>query len=152
MKKIQVRRATMTDLPKIVKLLADDELGRLREDTGPRPNPKYKDAFVAIDDDPNQFLAVVEEKAELVGCLQLSFIPGLSRIGLWRGQIESVRIASSQRGSGFGRALFEWAIEECRNRGCGLIQLTSDKTRPDALRFYESLGFCASHEGLKLSL
>jgi ribosomal protein S18 acetylase RimI-like enzyme len=147
---VEFRRATIADLPRIIELLADDELGRRREEPGPPPSPKYEAAFVVIDGDPNQFLAVVEEEGELVGCLQLSFIPGLSRVGLWRGQIESVRIASTRRGSGLGRKMFEWAIQECRNRGCGLVQLTTDKTRPDALRFYESLGFVASHEGLKL--
>ncbi len=149
---VEFRRATFDDLPKIIELLVDDELGRQREEPGPPPSPQYEAAFVAIDSDPNQFLAVVEEGGAMVGCLQLSFIPGLSRVGLWRGQIESVRIASTRRGSGLGRVLFEWAIQECRNRGCGLVQLTSDKTRPDALRFYSSLGFAASHEGLKLSL
>ena len=142
----------MVDLPRIIELLADDELGRQREEPGPPPSPRYEEAFAAIDADPNQFLAVVEEGDVEVGCLQLSFIPGLSRVGLWRGQIESVRIASTRRGSGLGRKMFEWAIQECRNRGCGLVQLTTDKTRPDALRFYESLGFVVSHEGLKLSL
>ena len=109
-------------------------------------------AFTAIDADPNQLLVCVEDGGRLVGCLQLSFIPGLSRLGLWRGQIESVRIVSARRGGGLGRKMFIWAIEECRRRGCGLVQLTTDKTRPDALRFYESLGFVTSHEGLKLSL
>lgn len=152
MQNTQFRRATIADLPEIVKLLVDDELGRQREELGPPPSPKYEQAFIAINSDPNQFLAVAEQGGVLVGCLQLSFIPGLSRVGLWRGQIESVRIASSRRGSGLGRTLIEWAIQECRNRGCGLVQLTTDKARPDALRFYESLGFSASHIGLKLTL
>ncbi len=149
---INIRRATMRDLPAIVQMLADDELGKGREDAGPDLNPRYKDAFSAIEADPNQFLAVAEDDGVVIGCLQLSFIPGLSRLGLWRGQIESVRIASSRRGSGLGRVMFEWAIATCRQRGCGLVQLTTDKARPDALRFYESLGFVASHEGMKLSL
>jgi len=153
MKKVRIRRATAGDLLEIVDLLADDELGRQREEPGPPMSAHYGEAFAAIDSDPNQFLAVVEEDGgALVGCLQLSFIPGLSRVGLWRGQIESVRIASSRRGGGLGQALFEWAIGKCRDRGCGLVQLTTDKTRPDALRFYESLGFRASHDGLKLAL
>jgi ribosomal protein S18 acetylase RimI-like enzyme len=146
------RRATDADLPAIVALLADDPLGRLREDPASPPNPRYQSAFSAIDADPNQLLAVVERDGAVIGCLQLSFIPGLSRLGMWRGQIESVRIAAGHRGSGLGRAMFEWAIAECRTRRCGLVQLTSDKTRPDALRFYESLGFRASHEGFKLEL
>ena len=152
METVSFRRATADDLTKIIDLLADDELGRLREEPGPPPSPRYREAFAAIDEDPNQFLAVVEEAGSVIGCLQLSFSPGLSRIGLWRGQIESVRIASMRRGSGLGQKMFLWAIEECRKRGCGLVQLTTDKTRPDALRFYESLGFVASHEGLKLQL
>jgi ribosomal protein S18 acetylase RimI-like enzyme len=146
------RRATAEDLPAIVALLADDALGSGREDPGPPLNPAYAEAFAAIDRDPNQLLAVTVEDGAVTGCLQLSFIPGLSRLGLWRGQIESVRIAAARRGSGLGRAMFDWAIAECRRRGCGLVQLTTDKARPDALRFYEKLGFVASHEGLKLTL
>lgn len=146
------RRAAAADLPAIVALLVDDELGRTREDPGMPPNAKYVEAFAALDRDPNQLLAVVEAGGEIVGCLQLSFIPGLSRLGMWRGQIESVRIARAHRGGGLGRAMFDWAIAECRKRGCGLVQLTSDKTRPEALRFYEALGFKASHEGMKLPL
>ncbi|CFN73684.1 acetyltransferase [Bordetella pertussis] len=95
---------------------------------------------------------MVERAGQIIGCLQLSFIPGLSRRGLWRGQIESVRVAASERGAGTGRALFEWAIAQCRDKGCGLVQLTTDKQRADARRFYESLGFKATHEGMKLDL
>lgn len=143
-----MRRATAADLDAIVALLADDMLGAGREKPG---DPAYAAAFAAIEADPNQLLAVAEEAGRVVGCLQLSFIPGLSRLGMWRGQIESVRIAASHRGAGLGRRMFEWAIGECRARGCGLVQLTTDKARPDARRFYESLGFAASHEGMKLS-
>lgn len=146
------RRARQEDLPKIVALLADDELGAKREDASVPLNPRYTAAFAAIAQDSNQFLAVVEQGPHLVGCLQLSFIPGLSRLGLWRGQIESVRIASSARGQGLGRAMFEWAIDQCRAQGCGLVQLTTDRERPDARRFYEGLGFTASHDGMKLNL
>jgi GNAT superfamily N-acetyltransferase len=135
-----------------VQLLADDELGQTREDFGSPLNPRYVAAFAAIDADPHQLLAVAEQAGRVIGCMQLSFIPGLSRLGLWRGQIESVRIAASERGGGLGRAMFAWAFDECRRRGCGLVQLTTDKARPNALRFYQSLGFVASHEGLKLSL
>ena len=152
MSDIAFRRATRADLPAIIALLADDPLGATREDPTDPPNPAYIDAFDAIDRDPNQYLAVVTADGAVIGCLQLSFIPGLSRLGLWRGQIESVRIAASHRGGGLGRRMFEWAIDECRQRGCGLVQLTTDKTRADALRFYESLGFQASHEGMKLAL
>jgi len=143
------RRAAAADLDAIIALLADDMLGATRERPG---DPAYAAAFAAIAADPNQLLAVVEEGGRIVGCLQLSFIPGLSRLGMWRGQIEGVRIAASHRGAGLGRRMFEWAIGQCRARGCGLVQLTTDKARPDARRFYESLGFVASHEGMKRAL
>lgn len=143
------RRAMAADLDAIVALLADDMLGATREAPG---DAAYAAAFAAIEADPNQLLAVAEEAGRILGCLQLSFIPGLSRRGMWRGQIESVRIAASRRGTGLGRRMFEWAIGECRARGCGLVQLTTDKARPDARRFYESLGFVASHEGMKRAL
>ena len=125
----QFRRARSDDLPAIVALLADDALGATREDPSLPVNARYQDAFAAIDRDPNQFLAVVELDSSIAGCLQLSFIPGLSRLGLWRGQIESVRIAAGLRGAGLGRAMFEWAIAQCRERGCGLVQLTTDRAR-----------------------
>jgi len=149
---LQFRRARPADLDAIVALLADDTLGSGREDPAVPANPCYVQAFEAIDRDPNQCLAVAERAGAVVGCLQLSFIPGLSRRGLWRGQIESVRVASGERGAGTGRAMFEWAIGQCRERGCGLVQLTTDKSRGDARRFYESLGFAATHEGMKLEL
>jgi len=144
-----IRRATAGDLHSIVALLADDALGSTREEPG---NPCYAEAFAAIDRDPNQFLAVVDDGGAVAGCLQLSFIPGLSLKGLWRGQIESVRIASSRRGQGLGHVMIQWAIAECRRRGCGLVQLTMNKSRKDSHRFYESLGFEATHEGFKLVL
>jgi ribosomal protein S18 acetylase RimI-like enzyme len=147
-----MRRATSPDLPAIIALLADDALGKSREETGSPLDQRYVDAFAAIECDANQLLAVVDDGGVVIGCLQLSFIPGLSRSGLWRGQIESVRIAAAQRNRGLGRILFDWAIDECRRRGCGLVQLTTDKARPEALRFYQSLGFVASHDGMKLAL
>jgi len=149
---IAIRKATSADVATIVAMIADDALGAKREDASLPLRDEYRNAFAAIDADPNQFLAVVEQDGRIIGCMQLSFIPGLSRMGQWRGQIESVRIASDIRGGGIGRQLIEWAIEKCRERGCGLVQLTTDKSRSDALRFYQSLGFIASHEGLKLSL
>lgn len=112
----------------------------------------YLDAFVAIEADPNQLLSVADDKGDVVGTLMLTFIPGISRLGAWRGQIEAVRIAATHRGEGLGRTYFEWAIAQCQARGCSLVQLTSDKTRHDAQRFYKSLGFVASHEGYKLIL
>jgi len=152
MNQLNFRPATVSDLSAIVAMLADDELGRQREDSSVPLNRIYLDSFAAIDSDPNQLLAIVENDGVLLGCLQITFIPGLSRLGMWRGQIESVRIATGHRGEGLGRKMFEWAISECRSRGCGLVQLTSDKSRADAYKFYESLGFKASHEGMKLTL
>lgn len=146
------RRACYDDLQAIVCLLADDELGRRREDTSCPPNERYRRAFEAIQRDPNQFLAVAECDGAVVGCLQITLIPGLSRQGALRGQIESVRVAASQRGTGLGSAMIEWAVEECMRRGCSLVQLTTDKTRADARRFYEKLGFKATHEGMKRAL
>ena len=151
-KNLIVRRAKRTDLAAIIALLADDALGTRREQPGPPLHPRYQQAFDAIDRDPNQFLVVAVAGDRVVGCLQLSLVPGLSRVGMRRGQIESVRVASSMRGSGLGRRLIDWAIQECRSRGCGLVQLTTDKSRADAIRFYESVGFVSSHEGLKLQL
>ncbi len=147
------RKAQYSDLPAIVKLLADDPLGQSREIVSHPLDPRYEESFAAIDGDDNQLLAVAVDAADrVVGCLQLSFIPGLSRTGMWRGQIESVRIATRERGSGLGSQLIEWAVEMARERGCKLVQLTSDKARPDAIRFYEKLGFIASHQGLKRNL
>ncbi|MEM9529373.1 MAG: GNAT family N-acetyltransferase [Pseudomonadota bacterium] len=147
-----IRAAERSDLLALLKLLADDPLGKMREQPADPIPQAYVDAFDTITRDPQQQLVVLAAGAELVGCLQLTFIPGLSRRGMWRSQIESVRIARQQRGQGLGRRLLEWAIEHSRQRGCGLVQLTSDKRRGDAAEFYEALGFTASHEGFKLSL
>ena len=152
MASVKFRRAASDDLPAIVALLADDPIGSGRESAGARLDPSYEAAFAAIERDPNQFLAVAEIGGKVIGCLQLSFIPGLTRRGMWRGQIEGVRIAGTERGTGIGRAMLLWAIEECRRRGCGIVQLTSDKRRTEAHRFYEALGFRATHEGYKLEL
>lgn len=146
------RRARRDDLPTIVALIADDQLGQARDDARLPLDARYTDAFAAIGRDPNQILAVAEQDGAIVGCLQITFIPGVSRRGAWRGQIESVRVARHLRGGGIGAAMFRWAIEECRKRGCSLVQLYTDKSRVDAHRFYERLGFKASHEGMKLSL
>lgn len=146
--------ARRSDLPALIALLADDPLGVGRERPGEPPDPCYVAAFDAIAADPNQQLVVVRPGPgePACGCLQLSFLPGLSRAGAWRGQIESVRIARAWRDRGIGRELFEWAIARCRERGCALLQLTTDRRRTDASRFYESLGFVASHLGMKLDL
>ncbi|OWV82598.1 GNAT family acetyltransferase [Rhizobium sp. R635] len=147
------RLARLSDLAAIVRLLADDDLGGGREIVADPIDTRYLSAFAAIEADANQLLAVaIDAAGEVVGCLQLSFIPGLSRTGMWRGQIESVRVARELRGAGLGAQFIEWAIAQCVERGCGLVQLTSDKTRKDSIRFYEKLGFVASHEGMKRSL
>jgi GNAT superfamily N-acetyltransferase len=149
---IAFRQAVPADLPPIIALLADDILGQQREDPRPPPNPRYVDAFEAILADPNQLQAVAILGDEVIGALQLTFIPGLARIGAWRGQIEAVRIAEAHRSSGVGQQMFEWAIAQCKARGCDLVQLTTDKARPDAHRFYERLGFVGSHVGYKLTI
>ncbi|MFN4060169.1 MAG: GNAT family N-acetyltransferase [Paracoccus hibiscisoli] len=145
-----MRRARVTDLPAILALLADDPLGAGRED--PTDIARYRTAFDQIDADPAQLLAIAEVAGRVVGTLQLTFIPGLSRGGALRGQIEAVRVARDQRGAGVGRAMMDWAIAECRERGCALVQLTTDRARPDAHRFYDGLGFVPSHLGYKLAL
>ena len=149
---VTFRRATEADLPAIVAMLADDGLGQGREDASLPLARGYLDAFAAIEADSNQMLAVAEADGAVVGTLQLTFLPGLSHKGAWRGQVESVRVASSRRGTGLGQAMLEWAVAACRARGCRMVQLTTDKTRADAHRFYERLGFKASHEGFKLVL
>lgn len=146
---VTMRTAEEADLPAILRLLADDPLGKSRETAVEAP---YQAAFAAIAADPNQELVVAELDGQVVGCFQLSFIPGLSRRGAWRAQIESVRIDSALRGRGAGRAMMEWAIAKARARGCALAQLTTDKRRADAHRFYARIGFVASHEGMKLEL
>jgi GNAT superfamily N-acetyltransferase len=145
-----IRLATRGDLAAIVRLIADDGLGRGREDLSATLAACYTDAFAAIEADPNNEIAVMERDGEIVGCLQLTYIPGLSRQGAWRAQIESVRVASDLRGQGLGRKFFEWAIARAKDKGCALVQLTTDKSRAEAHRFYESLGFTASHDGMKL--
>jgi ribosomal protein S18 acetylase RimI-like enzyme len=152
MSTVTVRRAVAADLAAIVGLLADDPLGASREDASLPLDGRYIAAFAAIEADPNQSLVVAEAGRSIVGCLQVTFIPGVSRKGTWRGTIEGVRVAGGRRGGGIGREMVLFAIEACRRRGCGLVQLTTDKSRADALRFYEGLGFVASHEGMKLAL
>jgi len=149
---VLARPALIDDLPTIIGLLADDVLGQGRENMGPPLHSDYLDAFEAINNDPNQIFVVFEVEDVIIGCLQLSFIPGLSRQGAWRGQIESVRVSSETRGVGLGQEMIKWAIDSCRERGCRIIQLTSDKTRQDAAEFYRALGFVASHEGFKQSI
>lgn len=150
---LKLRRATSQDLRALVVLLAADPLGSSRESaTVDEDLQPYRRAFDAIDADPAQLLVVATKGTEIVGTMQLSFIPGLARHGALRAQIEAVRVHESHRSHGLGAAMFTWAIEEARHRGCALVQLTTDKTRSDAQRFYDRLGFVASHEGLKLQL
>jgi GNAT superfamily N-acetyltransferase len=149
---IAFRRAKHHDLPAIVRLLADDPLGAKRERYETPLPQAYERAFEAIDADPNNELVVACLEDEVVGVLQLTFIPYLTYQGGWRALIEAVRIDSRHRSRGLGKRMFEWAIERSRDRGCHLVQLTTDKARPDAKRFYDSLGFVASHEGMKLQL
>ncbi len=148
---ISFRDARRDDLDDIIELLADDPMGAKRETVSGVPGPQYRAAFDAIQADPNNRLIVALLDEEIIGCLQLTLIPGLSRSGATRGQIESVRIASHLRGKGYGYDFFKWAIDECRTQGCQLVQLTTDKSRKNAHRFYERLGFEATHDGMKLS-
>lgn len=145
-----IRPATRADLPAMVGLLADDPLGATRE--SPDDLSPYEAAFDRLDGDPHQHLVVAEAGGEVVGTLQLTVIPGLSRRGATRATIEGVRVAAGSRGSGLGTELVEWAVAESRRLGCSLVQLTSDASRVEARRFYERLGFTASHVGFKLPL
>ena len=147
-----IRPAVAADVQAIVAMLADDSLGALREMPGASLHPAYLVAFHAIEASPNDELHVAELDGALAGCFQLSFLPGLSNRGRMRGQIEAVRVASALRGAGIGRQMITWAVERCRAKGCGLVQLTTNVVRTDAQRFYSSLGFEASHVGMKLAL
>jgi GNAT superfamily N-acetyltransferase len=148
---LTARRAQRADLPRLLELLADDVLGRQRE-VPAAGDPAYARAFDAIESDANQMLLVGELGNRIVGMLQLTFIPGLSRRGAWRANVEAVRVDSALRGRGVGRWLMERAIGIARERGCRLVQLTSDRQRTDAHRFYAGLGFKDSHLGYKLAL
>jgi GNAT superfamily N-acetyltransferase len=150
------RIATRADVPTILAMLADDDVSRARGDGG---SPVGEDtdaaqwaAFEAIDADPRNELIVAEDDGEVLGTCQLTFTPSLSRRGAERMTIEAVRVRSDTRGRGVGRAMMTWALDRARERGCGVAQLTTDKRRTDAQRFYVSLGFTASHEGMKISL
>jgi len=153
MSELSYRLATAADLPFMVALIAADDVSGIEMDGwGPATKSRYEQALAAIEADPNQALYVAELDGAPVGTLQLTFIPGIMRRGMWRGLVESVHIAPEQRNKGLGSAMMRWAIERCRERGCGLVQLTSNKKRADAHRFYRALGFNQSHEGFKLFL
>jgi GNAT superfamily N-acetyltransferase len=147
---VEFRAATRADLDAVVALLADDVLGKAR-DAG-SVDERYERAFAAIDADPRNELIVGDDGGEVVACLQLTFIPGLGRHGAERCQVEAVRVRSDRRGDGVGGRLMAWVVDRARERGCAMVQLTTDKSRADAHRFYERLGFVASHEGMKLAL
>lgn len=147
---LEIRPATTDDIPAVVAMLADDPLGAQRE--SPDDLTPYLAALERLSSDPNQHLVVAVREGHVVGTLQLTIIPGLSRRGTTRSIIEGVRIHADERGSGLGTRLIEWAIDESRRQNCQLVQLTSDNTRTDAHRFYERLGFTASHVGFKLPL
>lgn len=147
---LEIRPATAEDVPAIVGMLADDPLGAQRE--SPDDLTPYLTALNRLSADPNQHLVVSVREDRVVGTLQLTIIPGLSRKGATRSIIEGVRVHSDERGSGLGTQLIEWAIDTSRRENCQLVQLTSDATRTDAHRFYERLGFAPSHVGFKLQL
>ncbi|MFJ6853949.1 GNAT family N-acetyltransferase [Streptomyces sp. NPDC091271] len=150
MSDLDIRPAVLADIPAIVAMLADDPLGAQREsldDLTP-----YHAAFRRLADDPNQHLTVAVRQGRVVGTLQLTIVPGLSRRGATRSVIEAVRVHADERGSGLGTQLIQWAVDESRRNDCQLVQLTSDASRTDAHRFYERLGFTASHVGFKLTL
>lgn len=147
---VTFRKARVDDLPAIVAMLADDELGAKRE--SPNDLVPYRQAFTAIDTNPDVFLVVAERDGELLGTAQLTFMAGISSRGMTRAQIEAVRVRSDRRGSGVGSQLIRWCIETARERDCGMVQFASNSSRTDARRFYERLGFTASHVGFKLML
>jgi GNAT superfamily N-acetyltransferase len=150
---VVLRRAKVDDVAAIVGLLAADQLGAARDGvTTPQDLADYQRAFGVIDADPAHTLVVADSGPDIVATMQLSFIPGLARRGALRAQIEAVRVDEAYRSRGLGAAMLNWAIGEARRRGCALVQLTTDKSRTSAHRFYERLGFVASHEGMKLAL
>ncbi|MEV6419784.1 GNAT family N-acetyltransferase [Streptomyces sp. NPDC051662] len=150
MSDLNIRPAAPDDIPAIVAMLADDPLGAQRE--SPDDLTPYTEAFERLARDPNQHIVVAELDGRIIGTLQLTIIPGLSRRGATRSIIEAVRVHADERGSGLGTRFIEWAVDESRRQGCQLVQLTSDASRTDAHRFYERLGFSASHVGFKMSI
>ena len=150
---MQFRDAQKNDLPAIVAMLADDDLGATRERNEVPLPTQYIDAFEnIIAQTGNRLIVAIDTNNIVAGCLQLTITPGLARLGMSRATIEGVRIRSDLRSTGLGEKLFQYAIDQARNAGCGLVQLTTDRTRVDAHRFYERLGFEASHTGMKLIL
>jgi GNAT superfamily N-acetyltransferase len=149
---VEIRIARRGDVPAILGLLADDDIARSRGPVSEEADAAVWRAFEEIDADPNNELIVGEEAGEVVATCQLTFTPGLSRGGATRMTIEAVRVRQDRRGGGRGKKLIAYAVDRARDRGCRVVQLTTDKRRSQAQRFYASLGFTASHEGLKLPL
>lgn len=149
---VVIRKARLEDLRAILELLNDDKVGNVPERIE-EPMPRlYTEAFAILEADPNQLLLVGETGGRIVASLQLTFIPGIAHQGAWRAQLEAVRVARDLRGRRIGEAMMRHVVALARERGCSLVQLTTNKARNDALRFYRSLGFTASHEGMKLRL
>jgi ribosomal protein S18 acetylase RimI-like enzyme len=147
--RVKIRSARSDDVAAIVAMLADDALGRGRERLEDPLPPSYLEAFEKVERDPNIELVVAEgEGGEVIGCLQLCILPGLSSQGASRGLIEDVRVASHCRSRGIGEQLVQWAVAEARGKGCRLVELLTHNTRVDAQRFYKRLGFAASHVGM----
>jgi GNAT superfamily N-acetyltransferase len=147
-----IRQATREDVSEVVRLLAEDDLGSQRERYELPLPPSYYEAFAQIERDENNELIVVERDGRIVATLQLTFISALTYAGSWRVQIEAVRVDGRYRNQRIGQRLIEWVIQRARQKGCNRVQLTTNKSRHDAHRFYLRLGFVASHEGMKLSL
>ena len=147
--RLELRRAAREDLAALVRMIHDDQVSCSGESPDLAP---YEDAFRRVDGDPAQLLVAAVLDGEVVGTLQLTVIPGLARAGALRGQVEAVRVRADRRDRGIGEAMLRWAVDEARRRGCALLQLTTDKRRTDAHRFYARLGFVASHDGMKLAL
>jgi GNAT superfamily N-acetyltransferase len=147
---LQFRLATIKDLSEIVKMLSDDKLGLQREKFESLLSENYIKAFESIENDPNQELTIVEMNGNIVGTFQLTFIQYLTHTGGLRAQVEAVRTHSSFRGKGIGTAMFKYIIERAKSKDCKIVQLTTDKKRPEAIDFYQNLGFSATHEGMKL--
>ena len=143
------RNAKPQDLPFIIGLIVEDAVVATDDSVANAMHAEYTQALAAIDASPNEEMFVVEDGGKPIGCFQLTYLPGLMRRGMWRGMIEVVHVADGLRGRGHGSEMMRWALEHCRERGCGMVQLTSNKKRTDAHRFYERLGFEKSHEGFK---
>jgi len=152
MNNLNIRKASVSDIAAVINLIADDQLGATREQVGGPVSLVYRTAFERIERQNGNDIYVAEIDGEIIGCMQLTFITGLSRKGLTRCQIEAVRVSKTLRSQGIGKKMMVYAIDLAKTSGCGLVQLTTDNTREDAHRFYKKLGFVGSHVGMKLDL